>query len=290
MQRPHDSQEQAPRLRSSALRRVLAVCAAVAVLLLLALGTWQLFRLQWKLDLMEKVDTRVHATPVAVPEPAQWAQVNAANDEYRHVTLTGVYLPEYTTRVQATTDLGSGYWLLTPLCVQSQANAGADSGAPQSSPPQSSHIVIINRGYIGQEAAKRLPPPAATSAGKAVCATVADRAPVTLTGLLRMPETGRAFLRHNDPANHRWFARDVAAIARARGLDGALVAPFFVDAAAGQESAVGDETLRPVGGLTVISFTNNHLVYALTWYALALMAAGAFIWVARDDQRRKQNP
>lgn len=270
MQRPHDSQEQAPRLHSSALRKILAVCAAVAVLLLLALGTWQVFRLQWKLDLMEKVDTRVHAKPVAAPEPAQWAQVNAANDEYRHVTLTGVYLPEYTTRVQATTDLGSGYWLLTPLCTQS------------------GHIVIINRGYIGQEAAKRLPAPSATSAGKAVCATVADRPAVTINGLLRLPETGRAFLRHNDPANHRWFARDVAAIAQARGFDGAMVAPFFVDTDKGQEPPAEDEALRPVGGLTVISFTNNHLVYALTWYALAVMAAGAFIWVARDDKRRQR--
>ena len=61
MTRPHDSQEQAPRLRSPLLRRVLAACAAVAVVLLLALGTWQVHRLQWKLDLIAKVDTRVHA-------------------------------------------------------------------------------------------------------------------------------------------------------------------------------------------------------------------------------------
>ena len=27
--------------------------------------------------------------------------------------------------------------------------------------------------------------------------------------------------------------------------------------------------------MTVIAFPNNHLVYALTWYALALMAAAA---------------
>ncbi|MRV73654.1 SURF1 family protein [Duganella sp. FT92W] len=284
MERPRDSREQAPRLHSSALRRVLAVCAAVAVCLLLALGTWQVYRLQWKLDLIAKVDTRVHAAPVAVPGPAQWAQVNAANDEYRHVVLTGVYLPEYTTRVQATTDLGSGYWLLTPLCLRGAPGAGQDAA---------DHVVIVNRGFIGQEAAKRLPLPAATPAGKAVCATVADRSPVTISGLLRMPETGRAFLRLNDPANHRWYARDVAAIGQARGFDAAMVAPFFVDAGKDQEPPAADDGLRPVGGLTVISFTNNHLVYALTWYALAAMAAGAFIWVARDDirqrQRRKHN-
>ncbi len=269
---PHDSQEQAPRLRSPLLRRVLAACAAVSVVLLLALGTWQVHRLQWKLDLIAKVDARVHAAPSAIPAPARWPKVSAANDEYRHVTLTGAYLPEYSTRVQATTDLGSGYWLLTPMCV-------GDAG----------HIVIVNRGFISQEAAKRLAAPAATSAGKAVCASVAGRAPVTVSGLLRMPETGRAFLRHNDPASNRWYARDVAAIGAARGFDAALVAPFFVDAGRGQEPPdAGGGDPRPVGGLTVISFTNNHLVYALTWYALAVMAAGAFIWVARDDKRRSQ--
>lgn len=270
MQRPHDAQEQAPRLHSAALRRALAACAAVAVLLLLALGTWQVVRLQWKLDLIAKVDARVHADPVAVPEPARWAQVNAANDEYRHVTLTGAYLPEYTTRVQATTDLGSGYWLLTPLCLQS------------------GHIIIVNRGFISQDAAKRMPAPAAAPAGSDACAAAAERPRAAVTGLLRMPETGRAFLRHNDPANHRWYARDVAAIGRARGFDASRVAPFFVDADKDQEPPGAGEAPRPVGGLTVISFTNNHLVYALTWYALAAMAAGAFIWVAREEKQRQR--
>jgi surfeit locus 1 family protein len=47
--------------------------------------------------------------------------------------------------------------------------------------------------------------------------------------------------------------------------------------------AAGEE---PVGGLTVISFHNNHLVYAVTWYGLALMVAGACLWVVRDERRR----
>ena len=46
---------------------------------------------------------------------------------------------------------------------------------------------------------------------------------------------------------------------------------------------VGGE--RPVAGLTVVSFPNNHLVYAITWYALAAMMAGAVWWVARDERR-----
>jgi surfeit locus 1 family protein len=42
-----------------------------------------------------------------------------------------------------------------------------------------------------------------------------------------------------------------------------------------------------VGGLTVISFPNNHLIYALTWFGLALMTGGAIFWTGRDDKRRR---
>ena len=42
-----------------------------------------------------------------------------------------------------------------------------------------------------------------------------------------------------------------------------------------------------MGGLTVISFHNSHLVYALTWYALALMVAGISWWIVREERRRR---
>ena len=40
----------------------------------------------------------------------------------------------------------------------------------------------------------------------------------------------------------------------------------------------------PVGGLTVIAFANNHLQYALTWFALASMLAGGAWLVFRGDR------
>ncbi len=52
------------------------------------------------------------------------------------------------------------------------------------------------------------------------------------------------------------------------------MAPFFVDAAASPAAL-------PVGGLTVIHFRNNHLVYAITWFALALGAMLAAVLVIR---------
>src|SRR5262249_18990521 len=85
-----------------------------------------------------------------------------------------------------------------------------------------------------------------------------------------MTEPKGGFLRHNDPAHDRWYSRDVTAIAAARGLSD--VAPFFIDA-----DAVPGENEYPIGGLTVVRFPNNHLIYALTWCGLALMLAGYLV-------------
>jgi surfeit locus 1 family protein len=100
-----------------------------------------------------------------------------------------------------------------------------------------------------------------------------------VTGLLRITEPEGAMLRSNDPAAGRWFSRDVAAIAAARGLTD--VAPYFIDA----DGASGGPD-SPVGGLTVIRFHNNHLVYAITWYSLALMLAGGVVHIIRQEWPR----
>ncbi|WP_454724602.1 MULTISPECIES: SURF1 family protein [Cupriavidus] len=263
----------APPRRTGALV-VFAVLAAFAFSVLVGLGTWQVQRRAWKLDLIERVNARVHAPPVAAPGPAQWPQVSVAGDEYKHVRVSGTFLNDRETLVQAVTDLGGGFWVVTPL---RQADGS---------------VVLVNRGFVPPERADRATrsqydPPGET----------------TVTGLLRISEPGDAFLRHNDPAANRWYNRDVPAIAAARGLQN--VAPYFIDAdaAAGSAPAVNaaaadaegsvprqqdGERAWPVGGLTVIAFHNSHLGYAITWYGLALMVVlGAFL-VGRQESRRRK--
>jgi len=105
---------------------------------------------------------------------------------------------------------------------------------------------------------------------------------VTVSGLLRLSEPGGGFLRSNDPASDRWFSRDVAAIAAARGIRGPL-ANYFIDA-----DAAADPDAFPVGGLTVVAFPNNHLQYAITWFALAAMVAGGYIFVMRQERKDRR--
>jgi surfeit locus 1 family protein len=102
--------------------------------------------------------------------------------------------------------------------------------------------------------------------------------PVTVTGLLRITEPGGAFLRHNDPVTGRWYSRDVAAIARAQHLG--PTAPYFIDA------DVRTSPASPRGGLTVVSFRNSHLTYALTWYALAVLTLVGMALLWRHERSR----
>ena len=96
-----------------------------------------------------------------------------------------------------------------------------------------------------------------------------------------MSEPGGGFLRDNRPAQDRWYSRDVAAIAQARGLRD--VAPYFVDAEAGAGSG------WPRAGMTVIHFRNQHLQYALTWFVLAAMALWGVLRLLSEQRRMRHH-
>jgi surfeit locus 1 family protein len=175
--------------------------------------------------------------------------VNRPDDEYRRVTAEGTLQNDLETLVYASTALGPGYWVITPLAL-------ADGTS-----------VLINRGFVPTE--KRDP------------TTRLDgqiSGPVSITGLLRLTEPKGTLIKKNDPAGDRWYSRDTAAIAQQRGI--ADIAPYFIDAD-GTPNPGG----MPTGGLTQIAFPNNHLVYAITWFVLAAMALGLLVIVVRVEMR-----
>lgn len=244
---PAMAADRAPR-RTSTLA-LLAIVAVIAIAGFAALGLWQVERRAWKLDLIARVDQRSHAAPAAAPGPAAWPAINRGADEYRRVIAAGTFQGR-DVLVQAVSDLGAGYWVLTPL----RTDAG--------------FTVLVNRGFISSDQRK--------AGGFA-----APASPVTISGLLRITEPGGGFLRSNDPAAGRWFSRDVAAIADDQKIG--VVAPYFIDA----DSSL-DAPGQPRGGLTVVTFPNSHAVYALTWFGLAAMAAAAAFYVGRDEWKIRQ--
>ncbi len=244
-------------LRTKGLLWPLLATAAMTVLLV-SLGNWQMRRLAWKEGLIAAIKERTHLDPVTLDQAKERA-AKGEDVEYLRVAETGKFLNDKELHLYAFDEQsGPGYQILTPL----RANDGS--------------IVIVNRGYVPDD----LVEPAKRGAGQL-------QGDVTVTGLVRAPEAARMFSPPNEPAKNVWFTRDLPAMAWAAlgsaNVEGAKVAPFFVDAEAQPVPPGG----WPKGGTTRLTLPNRHLEYALTWYGLAAALLGVFAAFAASRLRRR---
>ena len=220
------------------------VATAIGVAALVGLGVWQLKRLAWKEALIAAVETRAHAPAVEVPPPSDWGALKPDDYEYRHVRVAGQFdLGRQALVFRALGDPhgrfgGPGYLVLTPLKLPS------------------GEFVLVNRGFVPADS-------------KAAAAN-GPVGPVEITGLLRSTEGRTWFTPADDPAKGVWYTRDVEEMASAMGLESH--APFSIDADAG-----ADPLALPEGGETILSFPNNHLSYAFTWFGMAVALVAVFL-------------
>jgi surfeit locus 1 family protein len=217
-------------------------------------------RLGWKQDLIARVESRTELAPVPAPGPAEWPGIDFDELDYRPVSLTGVFRHDLEAHVYAALSDpkgpagGQGYFVMTPF----------ETG--------DGWTVIVNRGFV-QEAQKD---PATRAEGQIEGA-------VEIAGLLRQPQGRNAFTPADDPDANVWFTRDPEAIGEALGL-GPELAPYYVDLFYDPDLPGG----LPQGGETELSFPNNHLQYAVTWYGLALALAVIFTLRLRAGRRRSR--
>jgi surfeit locus 1 family protein len=223
--------------------------AVPIVLICLGLSAWQVQRLYWKRDLIAQRDAAVSAPPVALPRTAGEAPLM----EFRHVAVDGVFLHDKEIFLGASSGAGQvGYQILTPL-------READG-----------RFVFVNRGFIPSELKDPTKRVAGQSAGS-----------VHILGLLRVPPTEKPnwFLPDNRPDRNYWFWVDLPAIAAADGLTN--VAPFIVDA-----DATPNPGGWPKGGVTRLDLPNDHLQYAITWFALAVAMVVVYVVYHRQSDNR----
>jgi len=225
---------------------------------LLGLGAWQLDRKTWKEGIIDALSQRLSAAPVDLPPPEGWPLLDQANHEFRRVVFPAEFLHEdeslvYTNGSPLRPDVkGPGYWVFTP--------ARLTGGS----------IVMVNRGFVPE--------------GRQAPSTRPDgqiKGVVDIVGAMRWPEARSLFSPSDDPDSGLWYTRDHVAMAVWHNLENA--APFYVD----QEEAV------PPGGLPQpaplrVDLRNNHLQYAITWFALAAGLVVIFaIWaIGRRRQDR----
>ena len=109
------------RARPTWLNVLLLAASAAVFVTFLFLGTWQVKRLAWKVDLIAQVESRAFAAPVYAPlgdAPA-----------YLNITTTGTYVLGTALHIKAVTDIGPGSWLMTAFRTDTQ-------------------ILWVNRGFV----------------------------------------------------------------------------------------------------------------------------------------------
>jgi surfeit locus 1 family protein len=197
---------------------------------LLALGTWQVDRMAWKRALIAERAARLAAPPLQLQGPV----ANPERLDFRRVQVSGRFLNDRELYLGNRPRRGQpGYHVVTPL-------QRADGG-----------VVLVDRGWVPLD--RKLPQSRADGQVEG---------PATVQGIARVPQAPGRFAPKNQEEANFWFYPDPAAMARAAGLRAAL--PVIVEA--GPEPNKGG---LPLGGQTDASLPDNHLQYALTWYALA---------------------
>lgn len=218
---------------------------AVAVGLLLGLGTWQLERMSWKRELIAAIEAGLSKAPVELPAGA----FEVRDFRYRRVTVSGRFLHQAEIHLAAHNARGAfGYHVITPLL---RAGGGA---------------VLVDRGWV---------PPGRKAADSRARGQVEGT--VEITGIVRPPWPRGRFTPENDSARNFWFYGDIEAMAAHAGV---VAAPVFVEA-----DSSANPGGWPRGGQTRLTLTDNHLKYALTWYALAAVFAVIYVLHQRDSNK-----
>jgi cytochrome oxidase assembly protein ShyY1 len=229
------------------------------VALFVGLGLWQLQRRVEKHALIAALTERLAAAPLPLPQPPQWSALAPTKDEFRRVSFAATYarLPDamvYSAGSAVRDDIaGPGTWAFLPARLAT------------------GETVVVNTGFVQNTMQDRV------FEDRAVARLITG-APMSLTGYIRFPEAAGMLTPSENPAKRLWFTRDHLAMARALGWG--EVAPFYIDL----EQPVPESGVPKPGPLDV-HLKDDHLQYAITWFALAAAVVIAFaVWMRAQRQ------
>jgi cytochrome oxidase assembly protein ShyY1 len=236
-----------------------AIFTLVMVTAFAGLGIWQLQRRVEKHALIALLNERLAAAPEALPARTQWNALTPAEDEFRRVSFTATFAPlpdamVYSAGSAVRDDVsGPGTWAFLPARLPS------------------GETVVIDAGFVENTMQDR------SVEDRAVKKLVTGQA-VSFTGYLRFPEAPGWLTPAENRDKRLWFVRDHVAIASALGWG--VVAPFYVDL---EQPAPENGIPRP--GPLDVHLKDDHLQYAITWFALAGAVLIAFAVWARGRRR-----
>ena len=232
--------------------RLLLFCTTVAVLIMLALGTWQVQRLQWKNNLIEQRKDALKSNPVTLADIEAGIE-HGFDVDWLKTRATGHFRHDQERHVYHLRKGKIGWRVITPFVIPG------------------SMVVMVDRGFVHDAKKDANTRPGSQTVG----ATVDDL--ITITGYARL-DTGSAgpFTPDNEPDANRWYSIDLIAMAGTMPDNLGFVEPDQYAALIPVFIQLEPDSAPKQGALPIVDpvdvkLTNNHLQYAITWYALAVV-------------------
>ena len=199
-----------------------------------ALGTWQLYRLQWKLELISEITFGLDSRPIEYS--------NSIKKNYQRVSVIGKFNFDNQIYLYSLNDNGKpGYDVVTPFRTNKNEN------------------VLINRGWIKKELKNN---PIINSN---------EELEQKIVGLLRKIYKPNIFKPDNDLKNNIWFSINLEDLKETSGEQFSEFVIFLED----------NRAKAPLPKKISIDVPNNHLKYAITWYAISISIIFYYLYFRR---------
>lgn len=224
------------------------VIVGVIPIFTFALGTWQLGRLKWKINLIDELQEKLELQPLALP-----SEINLSvlpEFVWRKVLIKGRWDHEHTMLLSPRVREGvHGVHVVTPLVRENGTT------------------ILVNRGFVSNEVAQNV-------------SFYKEEGEVELTGMLRTSQPRNTFTPDNVPEEGKWYWTDVEGMAEHAGGEKNNVQPVYIEQIF--DGHAGDAALCltkgiPVGRPATVDLRNAHLSYVITWYGLSALTSLLFI-------------
>ena len=198
------------------------------------LGTWQLYRLQWKLELISEITFGLDSRPIEYSD--------SIKKNYQRVSANGKFNFDKQIYLYSLNENGKpGYDVITPFRTNKNEN------------------VLINRGWIKKEFKNN---PIINSDAKIE---------KKIVGLLRKIYKPNIFKPANDLKNNIWFSINLEDLKETSGEQFNEFIIFLED----------NRAKIPEPKTISIDVPNNHLKYAITWYAISISIIFYYLYFRR---------
>lgn len=228
-----------------------------AAILTFTLGSWQVYRLQWKSDLIEITQKQMQKPAINLPKNLN----DIEKLQYRKIKLKGQFLHEHEIHLFTGAKVlkgKAGYNLITPL----KTNNG--------------NVILVDRGWI----------PAQLKEDKKRISKLDSQKQVEIVGMFHNGEVQKGFTPDNDIENNIWFWIDVKTIRKLTNIT--EIPNLYIRSLKGYNES---EDIYPLAGDAQIKRRNDHLHYAFTWYSFCIISLIIYFLYYKTNMKtnKKQN-